>query len=1660
MYKAPSSLHILRSCFVFLFTLATLLPAQPAFAQTTRIIDQAGSQRDRITVTLTADQAPSTGGVATLIFDATPLLAAPDLTIHWTLPNGGELLGDATESMGAVAAGQTVRSMRQVRFPTEGVFKVAVAAVYQPNPAAQFSAAGVLFFTVRNGAGSTASDRDPNAVSPMRSTMETSVEAQVGAAGVDATTDDPCFDVSGQITRIERTPTQTGYAPDIRVPVRFARVEMREEDILFDDSYDETETDANGNYSFSFCDDDGLFDDELELYITLHARIYSGGQYVVMVEDSSFIDEVYEFKSITLKDSPGGSYTINMTLNEMQSSVFNIADAVYDAWNFWNNSGGAKGDDAIFDYTAEVHWEPGYGDDGSYYNGDSWDEITIADDPSDPDEWDDSVIMHEWGHMADDKYGCDDNAGGEHFVFQTVDDPELSWGEGYPDYYQSAVRSAIGATDGNFYIDINGVDTPGLGIRINLETWDTMNPTLVDELSEFAIAAMLWDFNDFASDGQDTVAHGHALVQEVYTDPAFESNGSIFDDTCTAPVYLRSWRELKKPTDAATAATVTQNIGLSNPFDTQLVAADNASAWALTDELTTFGSSKLKTPDYKWWQQLTLIADRSASMAGTKFSAVKNVMTEQVNDLASEPKGVEFSLYTFDNTSVVNQNLLKGKFFANLVTPSINSLTTNAAADPNCPVRALGAMAQTLAGKKGGHAWLFTDGDTLQQPDVETVVEALNQHQVKGSFALLGGCSSPPDSPVNVSGGMKNYLGLAANATQPGGVVPYLLTAIGSGGQFLFVDQNQLADAAAILRAQLTHSAGAGRWSDYVSNQPTYLYDRLTSWEFNWIDTSQAAGGTYHGVPSSAIEVPLPQPFSFFSTGAHTNAFVYRYGYLTLGTSSGGVSSNTTLPNPLAPNNALYPLWDDINWNEPPAVVAAATDAANAPNAVAATLQAYVFSKAEGDWFAIETNGQRFSGGTLAYQVLLNATTGEIRFQYKNITNDAQGATIGIENAAGNHAVQVSYNDASAAGNNMGYKFVPAPAQPSKTYTVPVDSLMSGVGFLVTGYSGSLAPLDVRYPDGAAVSCADTANVLCLNLGLVQYVQANVNGRSGVWKATVSAGPGGNGTFSFSSMAASALSAQSSTSRSLSLGSQPFHLKLGAPVSGNLLDGWLQQPNGAPFGLNFKLYDDGAHGDGAAGDGEFGSDAFTPPGAGVAYLWVKGNANGVDFVRSDPAPFNFQPLAVTSLGDGVNLGDVTHLHFTVTNQDTVAHCYDRTTQVPTGWLFDWNLTAPEINFGLCLDAGATVTKTLDVQMASVSPNTLPSGASGEVVVTFVEREEGKISDSASARVTRYRPPASLQFNEESASFVLRPNGTDQAPLRVLVLDEQGVSVADGTPISFTVSLGSVAPAALALPGAIDQVTALTDGGLVDVTFTAGTTPGDALVTALANGLVATTTIRIQTPLPDAIGLTATPNQLGAGDTNATLLATVRDKYGDPVSGQTVRIGVTQDGQMGLIDGSEVMTGTTNALGQLSATFTRVPTATGTVAVRAELLALESGGSHVALHASTTITLTAAPKQDQTITFPALADKRLGDPPFAVTATASSNLPVSFASNTPTVCTVSGNQVTLLGTGVCTLVATQPGNEAFNPAAAVTQSFTVLPNDGSQQPPLYLPLISR
>lgn len=91
------------------------------------------------------------------------------------------------------------------------------------------------------------------------------------------------------------------------------------------------------------------------------------------------------------------------------------------------------------------------------------------------------------------------------------------------------------------------------------------------------------------------------------------------------------------------------------------------------------------------------------------------------------------------------------------------------------------------------------------------------------------------------------------------------------------------------------------------------------------------------------------------------------------------------------------------------------------------------------------------------------------------------------------------------------------------------------------------------------------------------------------------------------------------------------------------------------------------------------------------------------------------------------------------------------------------------------------------------------------------------------------------------------------------------------------------------------------------------------------------------------------------------------------------------------------------------------------------------------------------KASQTITFDPIPVKQPSDPPFAVNATASSGLPVSFSALGS--CQVTGNVVTLTGDSGCVIRASQAGNEFYFAAPDVSQGIVTMYQ-------LYLSVIGR
>ena len=151
--------------------------------------------------------------------------------------------------------------------------------------------------------------------------------------------------------------------------------------------------------------------------------------------------------------------------------------------------------------------------------------------------------------------------------------------------------------------------------------------------------------------------------------------------------------------------------------------------------------------------------------------------------------------------------------------------------------------------------------------------------------------------------------------------------------------------------------------------------------------------------------VELPFPFLYYGRRVAT-AYVSTVGVVSFAPSFVGYT-NFAIPSPFAPNDAVYPFWDDL---------------------VGGALLVATFGEPGDRVLAIEYEGFQtwFEGAPVEFQVLLHERDGSIVFQYRTGADAADGrsATIGIENRTGSDALMLGF-DQPIVRAGLAVRFTP-----------------------------------------------------------------------------------------------------------------------------------------------------------------------------------------------------------------------------------------------------------------------------------------------------------------------------------------------------------------------------------------------------------------------------------------------------------------------------------------------------------------------------------------------------------------------------------------------------------------------------------------------------------
>ena len=296
--------------------------------------------------------------------------------------------------------------------------------------------------------------------------------------------------VSGQVRYEDQYYSQSGITGTTAYkPVRFATIDLLDG---ANNVVQTTTTDSSGNYSLG---------------------ISSGSSFSIRViakTASSFNT------NIEVTDMSGNLYAATQTLNLSDLNTANvdisIASGLAGAYNIMDVMSAASEWVASLTATVQsplrVSWALGNAwgtyycsaGGGSYcFNGSGIYVLSETGLSGDHDEFDDDVLLHEYGHYITHTLSADDSPGGCH-AFSSLDlDVRLAWSEGWGNYVPAAVKSWLRAdvtrsnilstpvtTAESVYIDTYGTSA---------FSKDMANPggAYIHSTSEIAVAKMLWD---------------------------------------------------------------------------------------------------------------------------------------------------------------------------------------------------------------------------------------------------------------------------------------------------------------------------------------------------------------------------------------------------------------------------------------------------------------------------------------------------------------------------------------------------------------------------------------------------------------------------------------------------------------------------------------------------------------------------------------------------------------------------------------------------------------------------------------------------------------------------------------------------------------------------------------------------------------------------------------------------------------------------------------------------------------------------------------------------------------------------------------------------------------------------------------------------------------
>lgn len=378
--------------------------------------------------------------------------------------------------------------------------------------------------------------------------------------------------VTGIVT-FDRVPHVGGglaYSFTTEEPIQQAVVEV----ICNGGAYSTGVTGVDGSYSLTY-------PDNMSSFVRVNAQMLKAGENFTVVDNTISGQPLYVMDDnapARLLTSGNANRTFNADsgwggtsyTNTRVAAPFAILDSIRKAKEKVLTAAPGLSFPAL-----KINWSPANSSltiGTSYYNSNITQIFLLGAENSDTDEYDEHVIIHEWGHYFEDKFSRADSIGGSHSGGDILD-MRVAFGEGFGNAFSSIV------TDNALYRDSSG-SQQSAGFIINMEDNGCTN---AGWYSECSVQSTLYDIYDVSNDGADTLNLDFKTIYDVLVDA--QRNTPALTSIFSFTTYFKDQNAASA--NAVDSILSTQNIDpIMDVYGSSQITANPGN----TDQLPVYGS--------------------------------------------------------------------------------------------------------------------------------------------------------------------------------------------------------------------------------------------------------------------------------------------------------------------------------------------------------------------------------------------------------------------------------------------------------------------------------------------------------------------------------------------------------------------------------------------------------------------------------------------------------------------------------------------------------------------------------------------------------------------------------------------------------------------------------------------------------------------------------------------------------------------------------------------------------------------------------------------------------------------------------------------------------------------------------------------------------------